>query len=358
MTIEQVARSAGVSRQTVSRVVNNHPSVAPNTRLRVQRVIGRMGYQPNVLARSLVHRRSHTLGVVATGLEYYGPSTTLIGIEERATELGYSIVLSLVHRPQVHDVAQVLNGLLSRQVDGVIWAVPEIGENRTWLQQRTPSLPVPVVFLSMHRAEALPVVSVENYAGAQMAVEHLLAQGYRKIGLITGPLDWWEARERKRGWEDSLRDGGLPIEGRAVFEGDWSASSGERGYEELAVRYPDMDALFACNDQMALGVLQACYRKGRRVPDELGLVGFDDIPESAYFWPPLTTVRQELRALGGRGVEKVSQMIAAIRGEAPSASQEEAWLMPRLVVRGSAVARRELLVPPSSRASGPREEER
>jgi LacI family transcriptional regulator len=298
-----------------------------------------MGYQPNILARSLVHRRSHTLGIVATGLEYYGPSTTLVGIEERATELGYSIVLSLVHRPHVHDVAQVLNSLLSRQVDGVIWAVPEIGANRTWLQQRTPSLPVPVVFLSMHRADELPVVSVDNYAGARMAANHLLEQGYREIGLITGPLDWWEARERKRGWEDRLREAGLKVEARQVFEGDWSASSGERGFEELADRYPEMDSLFACNDQMALGVLQACYRKGRRVPSELGLVGFDDIPESAYFWPPLTTVRQELRELGGRGVEQVSRMIAAMRGEAPAAPQDAAWLTPRLVVRGSSVAR-------------------
>jgi LacI family transcriptional regulator len=172
-----------------------------------------------------------------------------------------------------------------------------------------------------------------------MAANHLLEQGYREIGLITGPLDWWEARERKRGWEDRLREAGLKVEARQVFEGDWSASSGERGFEELADRYPEMDSLFACNDQMALGVLQACYRKGRRVPSELGLVGFDDIPESAYFWPPLTTVRQELRELGGRGVEQVSRMIAAMRGEAPAAPQDAAWLTPRLVVRGSSVAR-------------------
>lgn len=341
VTIEQVARSAGISRQTVSRVVNDHPSVAPNTRLRVQKVIARLGYQPNVLARSLVHRRSHTLGVVAAGLEYFGPSGTLVGIEHRASELGYSILLYLLHRPQVDDVTQVLNSLLSRQVDGIVWAVPEIGGNRTWLQQRTPDLPVPIVFLSMHPSDGLPVVAVDNQAGGRLAAEHLLTQGYRHVGLITGPLDWWEARERKLGWEVALQQAGLNVEEHMAFEGDWTASSGERGFCQLLDQFPEMDALFACNDQMALGVLQASHRRGLRVPADLGIVGFDDIPESAFFWPPLTTVRQELRELGGMGVEQVSGMIAASRGEVSPALPEMIWLAPRLVVRGSSVARPE-----------------
>lgn len=341
VTIEQVARRAGISRQTVSRVVNNHPSVAPHTRLRVQKVIARLGYQPNVLARSLVRQRSYTLGVVATGLEYYGPSGTLVGIEHRASELGYSILLYLLHRPQVDDVAQVLNSLLARQVDGIVWAVPEIGPNRTWLQKKTPELPVPIVFLSMHPSDGLPVVAVDNRAGGRLATGHLLAQGCRHVGLITGPLDWWEARERKLGWEEALREAGLNAEERRSFEGDWTASSGERGFSQLLDQFPEMDALFACNDQMALGALQASHRRGLRVPADLRIVGFDDIPESAFFWPPLTTVRQELRELGGMGVEQVSRMIAASRGEASPDLPEMIWLAPRLIVRGSSVARQE-----------------
>lgn len=337
VTIDQVARSAGVSRQTVSRVVNNHPSVAPNTRLRVQKVISRLGYHPNALARSLVRRRSHTLGVVATGLEYYGPSGTLVGIEHRATELGYSIALNLLHRPQVDDVAQVLNSLLSRQVDGIIWAVPEIGANRTWLQKKTPDLPVPIVFLSMHPSDNLPVVSVDNRAGGRMATDHLLAQGYRHIGLITGPLDWWEAQERKLGWEEALRDAGQDVGEHQVYEGDWTASSGQRGFCLLSDQIPDMDAVFACNDQMALGALQASRRRGLRVPVDLGIVGFDDIPESAFFWPPLTTVRQELRQLGGTAVDQVSRMIAASHGEPSLGHSEIIWLAPTLIVRESSV---------------------
>ena len=346
VTIEQVAGAAGVSPQTVSRVVNNHPSVAPKTRQRVLRAIARLGYQPNILARSLVHRRSHTLGVVASGLEYYGPSGTLVGIEHQATELGYTIVLNLLHRPHVDNAEKLLNGLVSRQVDGIVWAVPEIGSNRAWLQERSARLPVPVVFLSMHPSNSLPVVSVDNRAGGRQATAHLLAQGYRHIGLITGPADWWEARERTCGWQEALRAAGLEPGERHVVVGDWSASSGEQGFSQLLAQCPETDAVFACNDQMALGVLQTAHQRGLHVPDDLGLVGFDDIPESSYFWPSLTTVRQELRDLGGTAVRLVIQMIEANRrGEAPSPVQP-ILLPPTLVVRASSVRKGNSGVPP------------
>ena len=336
-TIAHVARQARVSNQTVSRVVNNNPSVAPQTRLRVQRAIARLEYRPNALARSLVRHRSHTLGVVASGLEYYGPSGTLVGIERQAPALGYSIQLNLLNRPQLADVDHVLNSLLSRQVDGIIWAVPEIGSNRSWLGRKTLNPPVPIVLLSMHPADHLQVVSVDNRAGGRLATGHLLAQGYRRIGLITGPLDWWEARERRLGWEDSLRAAGLEANEVQVFEGDWSSLSGEAGFSQLARMFPEMDALFAQNDQMALGVLQAVLRQGRRVPDDLGVVGFDDIPESAFFWPPLTTVRQEIHELGGMAVKQVVSAIEATRSEAKPAMAGIHWLTPRLVVRQSSL---------------------
>lgn len=337
VTIEQVARHARVSAQTVSRVINNYPVVADKTRMRVQRVVSELGYQPNVLARSLVHRRSYTLGVVATGLEYFGPSRTLVGIERQASELGYSILLHLLPQPQLDDAEPVLNSLLSRQVDGIIWAVPEIGTNRNWLRRESPHLPVPIVFLSMHASGNLPVVCMDNCEGGRLATDHLLSQGYRHVGLITGPLDWWEARERRQGWRDSLQAAGLQAEERQVFEGDWTASSGEQGFCHLAERFSEMDAVFAGNDQMALGVLQAAHRRALRVPADLGVVGFDDIPECAYFWPPLTTVRQELRQLGGMAVKHVADMILASRGEAPAPAQDTLWLAPKLVVRFSSI---------------------
>jgi LacI family transcriptional regulator len=273
------------------------------------------------------------LGVVATGLEYFGPLGTLVGIEHQASELGYTIQLSLLHRPQIDDAGRVLDGLLARQVDGVIWAVPEIGENHGWLRQRTPDLPVPIVFLSMQPSDGLPVVCVDNRTGGRIATEHLFAQGYRHIGLITGPLDWWEARERRSGWQEALRDAGIGWEDRQMVEGNWGAASGERGFELLVGRFPEIDAVFAGNDQMALGALEAAHRLGRRAPDDLGVVGFDDIPEAAYFRPALTTVRQELRELGGTAVRLVAGMISASRGEAAAGPPAVLWSTPRLVVR-------------------------
>jgi LacI family transcriptional regulator len=213
--------------------------------------------------------------------------------------------------------------------------VPEIGANHDWLQRRMPNLPVPIVFLSMHPSDGLPVVCVDNRVGGRMAAEHLLSRGYRHVGVITGPLDWWEARERRRGWEDALQAAGLSSDEQQVFEGDWNAASGEEGFTQLSRQFPEMDAVFAGNDQMALGVLEAAHRRGLRVPSDLGVVGFDDIPESAYFWPPLTTVRQEVRQLGGAAVEQVARMISASLGEAAPLSPETQWLAPRLVIRSS-----------------------
>lgn len=335
VTIQQVAKQSRVSAQTVSRVINNYPSVAPRTRLRVQQAVSELGYRPNMLARSLVHRRSQTLGVVATGLEYFGPAGTLVGIERRASELGYSILLHLLPQPQLDSAEPVLSSLLSRQVDGIIWAVPEIGANRNWLRRESPHLPVPIVFLSMHASSSLPVVCVDNFEGGRLATDHLVSQGYHRIGLITGPLTWWEARERRRGWRDSLLTAGLQADEQQIFEGDWTASSGEVGFACLAERFPEMDAVFAGNDQMALGVLQAAHRRSLRVPAELGVVGFDDIPECEYFWPPLTTVRQELGQLGGLAVNHVADMILAGRGEADAPGENTLWVAPKLVVRFS-----------------------
>jgi len=338
VTITQVAREAGVSTQTVSRVINNRPDVSPQTRERVEAVISRLGYQPNAIARSLIRRRSHTLGVVATGLEYFGSSRTLVGIERAANQLGLSLLLCLLHEPATDSGERVIKSLLARQVDGIIWAVPEIGGNRGWLQAVTPRLTVPVVFLSMAPRDGLPVLTMDNRAGGQLAVEHLLAQGFRQIGLITGPADWWETRERQAGWQAALTLAGQPAEASQRVAGDWSASSGERGLVQLLEQCPGLDAVFASNDQMALGLLQAARRLGRRVPDDLAVVGFDDIPEAAFFHPPLTTVRQELIELGTQAVQAVTRRIEARQhrpheaGALPSQPQQ---LAPRLIVRAS-----------------------
>ena len=338
VTVKEVAEAAGVSTQTVSRVVNNHPDVAPDTYARVQQVIRQIGYAPNIIARSLILGRSHTLGVIAFGLELVGPSRILTGIEQQAAALGYSIILDLIHQPEPDNVPALLAELLGRQVDGLIWAVPEIGENRAWVHTRAARLPVPVALINgMEQPASLPLVGVDNLAMGRLATDHLLDGGARRVGLLAGPRQWWAARQRQLGWEAALTARGVCPDPQWMSDGDWTAASGEHGLYRLLERCPDLDAVFASNDQMALGALHAAHRLGRRVPDDLAIVGVDNVPEAAHYWPPLTSVRQRLLEVGGLVVRELDRLIqSAQRPEiGPRPEPAQTWLQPELVVRES-----------------------
>lgn len=339
VTLRDVAQIANVSVKTVSRVVNHQGEISEATRRRVQAAIEQLGYHPNVLARSLVSRRSNTLAVVAFGLDYYGPSHTITGIEQKAEELGYSLLLSLASRPDDPDVDSLLAPLVARQVDGIIWAIPEIGDNRAWIQpERLEQLP-PVVFINMAPRPGLAVVAVDNRLGAALATQHLIDLGRKHVGLITGPLDWWEARERREGWRETVTRAGLPASPALVAEGDWSAASGERGLRALLAEQPDLDAVFVSNDQMALGALGAAQQLGRRIPQDLAVAGFDNIPESGFMRPPLTTIFQPLVEAGCVAVQELQKIIQAQQDEA-GIEFTPTLLAPELVVRASSTAAR------------------
>jgi LacI family transcriptional regulator len=337
VTLRDVAKKAGVSPKTVSRVVNNQGEISETTRLRVQKAIAELGYRPNILARSLVSQKSNTLAVVAWGIDYYGPSRTVLGVEQQSSELGYSLYLHLLAKPDDGNVEPILDALAARRVDGIIWAVPEVGDNRAWIRpDRLKQLP-PTVFLSMRPRPGLCVVAVDNRAGAAQATRHLLDQGRRKIGIITGPSAWWEARERYEGWKQALREAGLKPSPALAAEGDWSAASGERGMRQLLAGQPDLDAVFASNDQMALGALGVAHLLGRRVPQDLAIVGFDNMPESAHFWPPLTTVYQQLVDAGCLAVQVLHKLIQGGRGGEETCEAAATVLTPELVVRASSL---------------------
>jgi LacI family transcriptional regulator len=339
VTIRDVAQAAGVSMQTVSRVLNDRPDVAPDTYERIQRIIADTGYSPNLLARGLTQGRSHVIGVVAFGLDYFGPTRVLTGIDQRAAETGYAISLNLTHRPETDDVYGILNSLFARQVDGVIWAIPQVGSNLDWSHQRAPHLPVPVVLVGGMAGQAsLPSIGIDNRAIGRLATEHLLAGGARRIGLITGPLSWWEARERAAGWRDTIASSAFPDAAGPVFEGDWTAASGEQGLRYLLATFPAMDAVFASNDQMALGVLHAAHVLGRRVPEDLSVVGVDNLAEGSHFWPPLTTVHQPLRdagVLAVNGVDDAIRRLAPHRSPPKEPEPGTILLEPELIVRES-----------------------
>jgi len=310
VTIKDIAATAGVSTQTVSRVLNNHPDVSQETLDRVKRVIKDTGYSPNILARSLIRGRSHMLGVVAYGLKYYGPSRMITGIERRAAELGYSMFLHLIHDPETNDVEFQIKSLLAHQVDGIIWAIPEIGNNRAWAHTLSQNFNVPLVFVSgMEKPTSLFTVGIDNHAIGKIATQHLIDGGSSSVGIITGPLNWWEAQQRQAGWRDALRANRMNDEERLVTVGDWNPKSGEQAFNQLLEQEPHIDAIFVSNDQMACGVLHAAHLKNRRIPDDLSIVGVDNIPEAAHFWPSLTSVRQGLQEAGSLAVDHIDQLI-------------------------------------------------
>jgi LacI family transcriptional regulator len=334
ITIKDVAQAAGVSTQTVSRVMNKFSYVSEETRQRVETVVGQLGYNPSTLARSLIQQRSYTLGVVTFGLKYIGPSRTLNGVADKADELGYMLLMKDLDNFNNNRIDDVIDSLLARQVDGIIWVAPEIGDNHTWVQERKGKIPVPVLFLAMRPREGISSVATDNYQGAVLAIQHLLACGCKKIGHISGPLSWWEADERKRGWRETLHAAGLDAPKKHCTEGNWSSASGEQAFIQLLESFPDMDAVFVANDQMALSVLRETCRRGINVPDQLSVVGFDNIAESAYFHPSLTTVSQDLQLLGEQAVQSVVEMIQSRQQDQPIIAQSK-FIQPTLVIRES-----------------------
>jgi DNA-binding LacI/PurR family transcriptional regulator len=322
--MSDVARLAGVSHQTVSRVINGSPHVRPDTRQKVQAAMRELDYRPNRMARALVTGRSHTLGVVSFDTTLYGPASTLLGIERAAHEAGYFIIVASLKALNRSSVADAVDRLRWHGVDGllVISAVQDAADALL-----TPPDDIPLVAVEAGPDEAVPVVEVDQHAGAALATRHLLELGHRNVWHLAGPSEFLEARQRLAGWRDTLERTG--VEPPVHLTGDWSARAGYELGTELAAS-TGLTALFVANDHMALGVLRAMQESGRRVPEDVSVVGFDDIPESPYLMPPLTTVRQDFDERGARALQLLLRMI-----DKGGATPPHPRLPPRLVIRGS-----------------------
>ncbi|GAP54050.1 LacI family DNA-binding transcriptional regulator [Arthrobacter sp. 92] len=321
--LEDVASHAGVSHQTVSRVVNNHPNVSKATRERVEAAIAELGYRRNTAARSLVTRRSLTIGVLGAELAQYGPANTLLGVQRAAREAGYFVSIAALKDSGAESIADAVRHFKDQGVDGIIALVPHEVTLRTLSEL---NLDVPVVVVGTGGKGSFSGAMVDQRRGARMAVAHLIGLGHRRIGHISGPLDWIDAAERTEGWRQELAEAGLADD--LLVEGDWSAGSGYRIGQRLATGR-QATAVFVGNDQMALGLLRAFSEANVRVPQDVSLVGFDDQPEAAYFTPPLTTVRQDFEELGRRCMD---MMLAQIQDGSAGGTTVVA---PELVVRAS-----------------------
>lgn len=295
-----------------------------------------MGYAPNVFANNLTRGQNNIIVVIGYGLNYFGSSSVLTVIEGKINELGFSLTLNLIDKFDPSQVEAILYDLLALRVEGIIWAVPAIDQYIDWLSSKVSRIQTPVVYINKGPTESDFVSALDNQLGGRLGTTHLMQEGYQRIGIITGPLNWWETQQRLAGWREIVVKAGYANIEDLVLEGDWTARSGEVGLHTLLAQEPRIDAVFVSNDQMALGAMQASRRLGLRIPDDLGIVGFDDIPEAANFYPPLTTIRQDPRELGAMAVERIDAIINA-RGTGVDLEPNISWSQPGLVVRESSL---------------------
>ncbi|GAB3892675.1 LacI family DNA-binding transcriptional regulator [Kibdelosporangium lantanae] len=303
-SLADVAELAGVSHMTVSRVVNGTGPVRAETRARVMAAVEKLDYRPNTAARALVTGKTGVLGVVALDSTLYGPASTLYGIENAAREAGYSVTISSVGVPHRTSMANAVDNLRRQAVEGIVVIAPHVAAVKAL--DVVPK-DMPLVAVAGGERAAVPVVSVDQYDGAKRATEHLLALGNTTVWHVGGPADWLEARARERAWRETLKRHGAEIPD--VVRGDWSPRSGYEAGRELAGT-KGLTAVFVANDQMALGLLRAFAEAGIRVPHDVHVAGFDDVPEAAYLSPPLTTVRQDFIEVGRRTFQVLARQIS------------------------------------------------
>lgn len=324
--MRDVAQAAGVSHQTVSRVINESARVNEETRARVQAVIARLGYRPNALARSMARGRSGMFACIAPNLTDYTFAGIIDGAEREAREQGYFLLSASA--PDVPTFRALIEQLVhGRRIEGVLVINPFADERHRWLSAEFPTV---VAGVRPRSDSALHSVALDDVAVGRQATEHLLALGHTAIGMITGPMAEDCAQDRQAGFLAALADAGLATRPDWIISGDWTAPSGYAALAQLAATGELPTAVFSQNDQMALGLLRAAQEIGLHAPADLSVIGVDDIPLVSYFTPPLTTLRQEFDQIGRQATRL---LIAAL--DDPTAAPRRLRLPARLIVRGS-----------------------
>ena len=322
--MHDVARMAGVSHQTVSRVLNDHPNVRSETRERVERAIAELGYRRNLAARALVTRRSNTIGVITSVTQLWGPSSTLVSVERAARSAGYYTSVAGLESIATADVQEVLSYFIDQSVEGIVVIAPE-ATMAHMAQPFVSNVPVVMVAAGAEPAPGVQITSVNQQEGARSATRHLIDLGHTDIAHLAGPDVSFDAIARLRGWRSELRKAKLPL-GRISY-GDWTSASGYAAGRSMIQRgLPS--AVFVSNDLMALGFIRALHDAGISVPEDISVVGFDDMPGAEHFIPGLTTVRQDLESLGRQCMTILLDALAGHPSDPPPIDTE-------LVVRDS-----------------------
>ena len=321
-SMHDVARLAGVSHQTVSRVINDAPNIRDETKQRVLDSMEQLQYRPNRAARALVTSRSRTIGILSSSRTNYGPAASIQAIEDAANAAGYAVTTANIQGFESTSIVRAIDRLLDQAIEGLVVIAPQ---RRTFDTLAGMALRLPIVTLQSTGTDGDRSLSVDQIMGARLATRHLIELGHRSIYHLAGPQDWIEAEARMTGFLDEMNAQDMPT--TAPFLGDWTAEFGYFAGREL-LRVRDFTAIFAANDQMALGLMHAIRDARLDVPGDISIVGFDDIPDAAHFWPPLTTVRQDFVELGRR-------CVALLLGGLDAGEQYDGILAPTLVVRGS-----------------------
>ena len=319
-----VARLAGVSHQTVSRVLNDHPNVREQTRLRVRAAIKELGYRPNNAARTLVTGKSKLIGVVAQNSILFGPSSLLAAFELAAATQGFVVSVRRVRVLDRSSISAAVEHHRDQRAAGIVVIAPTTAADEA-LAEVPADVPLVAVDGDPHRRATL--VTVDQEAGARMATQHLLEAGHETVWHVSGPSEWFDAAARQRGWQRALEKSGA--EAPPVLPADWSAAAGYTAGRTLAGD-PEVTAVFAANDHLALGILRAMSEHGRDVPGQVSVVGFDDVPEAAYFIPPLTTVRPDFDKVAS---ETLSVLLSEISGDQTTPARRT--ITPALIERDS-----------------------
>jgi LacI family transcriptional regulator len=325
VTLYEVAKVARVSHQTVSRVVNASPLVAERTRARVLKAIARMNYRPNKVARNLAARRSALIGVITFAVESYGPSHLIISISEAARKLGYHLVVASAEYPVLEEIRRCGTELREHGVDGFIVILPTVLKLRALEDVFGDA---PVVVMGARRQHRYTAVEIDHELGSRSATEYLISQGHRQIACISGPLDWDCSSLRRQGWQGALKTRKLPP-GPAV-ECEWSAEGGYTATQKLLNSGVRFTAVVAANDQIALGAMEAFWEKGIEIPRDVSVVGFDNMPESKFFRPPLTTVNHDFDLLSSTSLQLLIQAITD-----PNVPRLHHKIAPDMVIRQS-----------------------